>query len=203
MSRGPQQERSRATHQRLLEATVECLAETGWSATTLAAVAARAGVSRGAMQHHFRTREDLITAALDLMFEQRMAEVRERAAAIPHGHDHVETILVQLVDYFTGVFFKAALQVWTAAAADPALRARILPLEAKFGRVVHRTAIDLLQADDEDPVTHRLVQATLDMARGLGLANVLTDDSRRRGQVVAVWAAHLKAMLEQRRAVAY
>lgn len=202
MSREPQQERSRVTHQRLLAATVECLADSGWGATTVAVVAARAGVSRGAMQHHFRTREDLITAALEFIFEQRMAEVRERAAQLPQGDDHVEAVVVDLVDYFTGNFFKAALQVWTAAAADPALRERILPLEVKFGRVVHRTAIDLLNADDEDPVTHRLIQATLDLGRGLGLANVLTDDSRRRQQIVTVWAAHLKSVLAQRRVVA-
>jgi AcrR family transcriptional regulator len=202
MSRGPQQERSRTTHQRLLAATIESLAEAGWAATTLAAVAARAGVSRGAMQHHFPTREDLITAALDFMFDQRMSEVREQALVIPAGADRIEAVVVGLVDYFTGTFFKAALQVWTAAAADPALRERIVPLEAKFGRAVHRAAIDLLGADDSDPLTHRLVQATLDLGRGLGLANVLTDDSRRRKQVVKAWAEQMAVVLAQQKATA-
>jgi len=44
-------------------------------------------------------------------------------------------------------------------------------------------------------VTHRLVQATLDLARGLGLADVLTDDSRRRTEVVKQWAAQLDSTL--------
>jgi hypothetical protein len=33
-----------------------------------------------------------------------------------------------------------------------------------------------------------LVQATMDLARGLGLANLLTDDTARRSQIVAQWA---------------
>lgn len=193
--REPQQERSRVTHQRLLETTIECLAQRGWSGTTVGVVAKQAGVSRGAIQHHFPTREDLITSALEFIFDQRMAEVRAAAAVIPEGEERVEAVVVRLVDYFTGTLFKAALQVWTAAAADPALKERVVPLELRFGRTVHQIAIELLGADDSDPDTHRLVQATLDMARGLGLADVLTDDSRRRSQIVAVWAQHLSLAL--------
>ena len=57
----PQQERSRATQARLLEATVECLVEHGWSGTTTTVVAERAGVSRGAQLHHYPTRAALVT----------------------------------------------------------------------------------------------------------------------------------------------
>jgi hypothetical protein len=39
------------------------------------------------------------------------------------------------------------------------------------------------------------VQATLDFARGLGLADTLSDDSARREQVVAAWAEQLKISL--------
>nr|WP_041451408.1 TetR/AcrR family transcriptional regulator [Hoyosella subflava] len=198
--REPQQERSRATHQRLLETTIECLAQHGWAGTTVGVVAQRAGVSRGAIQHHFPTREDLITSALEFIFDQRMAEVRAAAADLPEGAERVEAVVIRLVDYFTGVLFKAALQVWTAAAADPALKERVVPLELRFGRTVHTIAIELLGADDSDPDTHRLVQATLDMARGLGLADVLTDDSRRRSQIVATWAQHLSTALTRVRA---
>lgn len=56
-ARTPQQDRSRATRRRLLEAAVECLAELGWNGSTVTVVAERAGVTRGAAQHHFPTRE--------------------------------------------------------------------------------------------------------------------------------------------------
>lgn len=195
--RAPQQDRSRLTRHRLLEATVDCLAEFGWSATTVAVVAERAGVSRGAAQHHFPTREDLITAALEFMFDSRMQQARREVTELPDGEGRTEAVVCRLVDYYTGTLFKAALQVWTAAAADPALRARVLPLEEHFGRVAHRTAVESLGVDDGDPSVRRLVQATLDLARGLGLADVLTDDSRRRAEIVRCWAAQLDVALAE------
>ncbi|MFD0328385.1 TetR/AcrR family transcriptional regulator [Streptacidiphilus monticola] len=59
------------------------MAASGWSATTVAVVAEHAGVSRGAAQHHFPTREDLITAALDHMFDTRMSWARRRRNRFP------------------------------------------------------------------------------------------------------------------------
>lgn len=189
--REPQQDRSRVTRQRLLESAIECLATKGWAATTVAEVAEHAGLSRGAAQHHYPTREDLITGALDFMFDRRTAAIRAMAPDMAPGPGRTEAVVRGMVDYFTGPLFKAALQVWTAAAADERLKARVVPLEAKFGRVAHRMTIEMLGADDSDPVTHRLVQATLDLARGLGLADVLSDDSIRRERIVCQWAATL------------
>ncbi|MBY6411761.1 TetR/AcrR family transcriptional regulator [Rhodococcus sp. BP-252] len=197
-AREPKQDRSRATRQRLLEATIDSLSEHGWAATTVGVVAERAGVSRGATQHHFPTREDLITAALDSMFDTRMENAQAETTPVPPGPERTQAVVERLVEYYTGPQFKAALQVWTAAAADPEMRARVLPLEEKFGRVAHRMAVAHLGADDSDPQTHRLVQATLDLARGLGLADVLSDDSRRRAEIVRAWAGVLDSSLKIR-----
>ncbi len=194
----PKQDRSRATRSRLLESTIDTLAVQGWSATTVSVVASRAGVSRGAAQHHFPTREDLITAALEHMFDLRMESVRQETKALPRGLGRTEAVVTRMVDYYASNVFKAALQVWTAAAADPALRARILPLEERFGRSAHRVAIEQLGVDDGDKTTRRLVQATLDLARGLGLADVLHDDSKRRREIVRAWAAQLDTVLAER-----
>ncbi|WP_128646417.1 TetR/AcrR family transcriptional regulator [Rhodococcus sp. BS-15] len=198
MAREPKQDRSRVTRQRLLEATIDSLAEQGWVATTVGVVAERAGVSRGATQHHFPTREDLITGALEYMFDTRMDSARREAQEIPAGPGRTKLVVERLVEYYTGPMFKAALQVWTAASADPELRDRIVPLEERFGRRAHQMAVENLGVDDNDPVTHRLVQATLDLARGLGLADVLTDDARRRAEVVRSWAEVLDASLNAR-----
>ena len=53
----------------------------------------------------------------------------------------------------------------------------------------------MLGADESRPGVREAVQATLDLARGLGLADTLTDDSRRRNRIVAQWAAMLDAAL--------
>ncbi|WP_256103466.1 TetR/AcrR family transcriptional regulator [Streptomyces sp. ODS05-4] len=178
---GPKQDRSRATRQRLLEAAVSCLAERGWAGSTVSVVAERAGVSRGAAQHHFPTREDLFTAAVEYVAEQRSRALR----ALP-ARTRPETVAA-LVDLYTGPLFRAALHLWVAASDEPQLRERVTELEARVGRETHRIAVDLLAADESRPGVRETVQGLLDMARGLGLANLLTDDSARRDRVVAQW----------------
>ncbi|SFQ49341.1 DNA-binding transcriptional regulator, AcrR family [Amycolatopsis arida] len=188
----PRQERSRTTRRRLMNAAVECLAELGWNGTTVAVIAQRAGVSRGAAQHHFRTREELVAATVEYVGNEQLVELRERAAALPRGPARAEPIARMLLNLYTGPMFRAALHLWVAASTDEALRAVLVPLEARVGREVHRVALELLGADESRPGVRETVQATLDLARGLGLANLLTDDSRRREQIIRQWAQVLE-----------
>ncbi len=194
--REPRQERSRATRARLLESAMTCLAELGWSRATVAVIAEHAGVSRGATQHYFPTREDLFTAALEHMAEVRLAEIRREAARLPAGSaGRTRDVVELLVRMYTGPLFRAALQLWAAASASEFLRGLVLPLEARLGREAHQAAIELLGADESRPGVHEAVQATLDLARGLGLADTLADDSRRRERIIAQWAAMLDTVL--------
>ncbi|MEV6777829.1 TetR/AcrR family transcriptional regulator [Streptomyces syringium] len=189
----PKQDRSRATRQRLLEAAIACLAEYGWAGSTVAVVAERAGVSRGAAQHHFPTREDLFTAAVEYVAEERSAALR---TLMPRGGaDRTRAVVSALVGLYTGPLFRAALQLWAAAAHEEQLRPRVTLLEARVGRESHRMAVELLGADEGRPGVRETVQGLLDMARGLGLANLLTDDSARRDRVVEQWARLLDGVL--------
>ncbi|MCW6004065.1 TetR/AcrR family transcriptional regulator [Micromonospora sp. CPCC 205371] len=192
--RTPQQERSRATQARLLESTVECLVEHGWSGTTTTVVAARAGVSRGAQLHHYPTKSELVMAAVEHLAERRAAELRQEAAVLPAGPQRLDRVVDLLAAAFTGPLFVAALEVWVAARTDPDLRAALVPLEARVGREMHRLAVDLLGADERAPGVREAVQATLDLLRGLGVANLLSDDTHRRQALLAAWKKQLAAL---------
>jgi AcrR family transcriptional regulator len=198
--RGPQQDRSRVTRQKLLEASVESLAEVGYAATTVAVVAARAGVSRGAAQHHFPTRADLFAAAVEYMTEVRLAEIRSQAAALPDGPGRTEAIVSMLADVYTGPLFRAALHLWVAASTEETLRRQIVRLEAYVGRQAHRALLEVLDVSERTPGVRETVQGVLDMARGLGLADLLTDDSARRRGIVRQWSKILDQTLSTGRA---
>lgn len=191
----PKQDRSRATRDRLLEAAVASLAESGWARTTVATVAARAGVSRGAAQHHFPTRADLVTAAIMHMTDVRTISLRAALADPPSGANRTRWALDQLVSLYTGTLFRAALHVWAEAAVDPDLRAQVIPLERTLAREAFRLAVVLLDVDPDAPGVRDIVAGTLDLARGLGLANILTDDSRRRARILDAWAEQLDRAL--------
>jgi AcrR family transcriptional regulator len=193
-TRAPQQERSRLTRARLLESAITCLSELGWSASTVATVAEHAGVSRGAAQHHFPTREALFTAALEHVTAERHEQLRREIAGrrIELGTEAIVSLVFEL---FTGPLFRAALMLWVAAAAEPQLRDQVVPVEARIGREVHGVVVDLLGVDEQLPGVRETVQATLDLARGLGLANLLTDDGPRRRGIAKHWASVLDATL--------
>jgi len=193
----PRQERSRATRRKLIEAAVDCIGEVGWAGTTVALIAQRAGVSRGAAQHHFPTREDLVTAAVEYVGQVQIEEMRRGARVLPAGRSRIEPVVDMLLNLYIGPRFRTALHLWVAASSDESLREVLVPLQAKVGREAHRLAVDLLGVDEAQPGVRELVQSTLDLARGLGLANLLTDDTRRRQRIVRQWARVLGPALPE------
>jgi AcrR family transcriptional regulator len=193
-----EQERSRVTRQRLMEAAVDCLVEYGWAGTTTTVVAERAGVSRGAQLHHYPTRGELVVAAVQHVGRARFDELLAAAEALPLGPRRTETVLTMLADLYTGPLFKAALELWVAARTDRQLHDVAAPLEGEIGRETHRVAVRLLNADESVPGVREAVQATMDFLRGLGLADVLSDDRRRRARLIRQWASMLDATLARR-----
>jgi AcrR family transcriptional regulator len=171
---------------RLLEATVECLVEVGWSGTSTTLVSQRAGVSRGAQLHHFPTKNDLVLAAVEHV---PLAREDDLVALGAGARGRTRAVLAALADLYTGPLFTAAHELWVAARTDPALREAVIELEARVGRDAHRRTVEALGIDDTEPGNRELVQATLDLVRGLGLANTISDDTRRRHAVLDHWAA--------------
>ena len=197
VTRVPQEERTRAMRARLLEATVELLVEKGFSGTSTTLVSQRAGVSRGAQLHHFPTKNDLVVAAVEHISETRGAELAAALADAPTGEGRTRAVLELLAEHFTAPIFAAALELWVAARTDPQLSAAVAPLEQKVGRQTHHLTAAALGVDGSAPGARELVQATLDLLRGLGLANTISDDARRRTRILDAWAATLDAQLER------
>jgi AcrR family transcriptional regulator len=177
--------------QRLMEATVELLVERGFSGTTTTLVSERAGVSRGAQLHHFPTKNDLVVAAVAHITEKRGEELAAAAARLPRGRQRTRAVVEMLGEHFASPVFTAALELWVAARTDPALLEAVAPLEQRVGRETHRLTVELLGADESQPGVRELVQATLDLVRGLGLANTISDDARRRRRILDQWAQTL------------
>jgi len=195
-TRVPQEERTRAMRARLLEATVELLVEKGYAGTSTTLVSERAGVSRGAQLHHFPTKQDLVVAAVRHVTEVRGAELAAAAEGLPTDPGRrTRAVLQVLGDHFTSPVFTAALELWVAARTEPALLAAVQPLEQKVGRETHRMTVELLGADESKPGVRELVQATLDLVRGLGLAATISDDTRRRNRILDQWARALDGAL--------
>ena len=139
-ARRTQAERSASTQARLLDATLDCLVELGFSATTTSVVAERAGVSRGAQLHHFPTRAALVAAAVEHLFARLTAEYQRGFAALPARADRLRAAIELLWSMYTAPHFPAVIEIDTAARTDAELRAHLEPIAERHTANVHRLA---------------------------------------------------------------
>jgi AcrR family transcriptional regulator len=127
-----QAERSAATRVRLLDATIDCLIELGWSGTSTTEVVRRAGVSRGAQVHHYPTKEDLVLAAVEHLCTRRMGEYRAAIERLPAHERTLATSVDLLWSVWSGPTLEAWLEIVLASRTQPGLRARFVEFEHRF-----------------------------------------------------------------------
>jgi AcrR family transcriptional regulator len=197
--RRSQAERSAATREALLDATIESLVEDGYANTTTSRVAERAGVSRGAHLHHFQTRNALVAAAMERLAERRGAQLLEAAERLPSGRERLVQGLDLLWSGYASPLYQAALDLWTHARTDPELRERLAPVERALDRqtlqVTRRLFGDLAGNPDFD----RLVELAAATMRGLALLDTLNPGAGRNRRQWPYCRERLVDMLEDAR----
>jgi AcrR family transcriptional regulator len=70
--RRTQEERSAIARETLINATLVCLTELGFSKTTVTEICREAGLTRGALLHHFPAKNDLVVAAYISWLEDKL-----------------------------------------------------------------------------------------------------------------------------------
>jgi AcrR family transcriptional regulator len=130
--RRTQEERSGETRRRLIEATIELLIERGHARLTTADIARRAGVSNGARVHHYRTKEDLVVAANQRLYDDAVALGTQRAHSAGAAGDPVKNCFDDLISLYFGRWFLGSLDSVVAARTDKRLARRIHPVIADY-----------------------------------------------------------------------
>lgn len=171
-----QAQRRADTRVALLEATVQCLVTHGYAKTTTGRIAALAKVSRGAQTLYFRTRAELVGAAVTHLAEQRVAAAQARFA---QGPVSLEEALDVLWEECQGVVFTAALELWVASRTDPELREHLHHLERDVARTIGRAAETALGDIARRPGFADDLIFALATVRGLALLRISNGGSGR------------------------
>ena len=175
--RRTQAERSAATRARLLDATIDCVLDLGYARTTTVEIARRAGLSRGAQLHHFPTKAELVTAAVEHLFLRRQDEFVRAFATLPAEADRGRAAIDLLWSMVSGPTFYAWLELAVAARTDPELRERVAGLGERFVANVERTFRELFPPPAEpNPLFEVAPAFTFALLDGLALAKVLGSD---------------------------
>jgi len=144
---GWQQRKSAQTRTAILEAAVDCLQRYGYAATTTQLISQTADISRGAMLHHYATKQDLIAAVIDYTLYKRMELFLDRIRSLSESERVLDHAGIEL--YWESLLtreFTAFLELSNASRSDAELREIFLPKAQRYDRV-ERAAV--LQAFPE------------------------------------------------------
>lgn len=150
VARGWQARKSAATRRQILAAAIRCFGERGYAQVSTARIAAQAGLSRGALLHHFPTQPDIVRGVVAAIAEDRRAALR--AALEPPAADACARIRALLEVYWRelgGVSFAALFELMVAARGDVELRAIVDPAAAAFDLEWARAAVAVSPERDQ------------------------------------------------------
>jgi AcrR family transcriptional regulator len=164
--RRTQAERSAATRGALVKAARELFARDGYSATGREAIVERAGVTRGALYHHFGDKEGLFRAVFEELEAEVMATVAEAAMAAPELADNpLGQLRVGSLAYLDHALDPAVQRICLLDAPSvlsPAVRQEVLDVCAVgLMREVLESAVEIgaLPRQPLEPLTHVLLAA--------------------------------------------
>ncbi|GLY42399.1 TetR family transcriptional regulator [Amycolatopsis sp. NBRC 101858] len=181
-----QAQRREQTRTALLDATIDCLVDVGYARTSVQEICARAGVSKGAVQHHFTAKAELMAAAVEHLTTKLRHQLAASLDELPGGGTGVAAAIDLLWTGYSGTLSTAVTELWVAARTDPELRAAIRPVDRALGRA---TLEHVTQVAGELPPerAEMLFWLTVNLTRGLALDAELGGDPNRRRQLLEEW----------------
>jgi AcrR family transcriptional regulator len=196
-----QQTKSEKTRSLILETTLDCFYELGYANTTTEKVARAAGISRGAMLHHFPSRIELIAATVKLLNLKRLEQFEEQELKINEGAAH--TRVDEGIDAYWGqlhsYLFTVSHELQIAARTDAELREVMQSSNDELGRnwqkVVENVFPDLALSEEFETANY----LTMFLLEGMAIRGVTTDRIPER--MIPWLKSQLKAMFADVREV--
>lgn len=198
--RRSQEERSAATRERLLNATIDCLVESGFAGTTTTEVVKRAGVSRGAQVHHYPTKAELVQSAIEHLSARQGEELRREYEALSTKKDTLSTAIDLLWTVYTGPMFVAGMELIVGARTDPELRPALTTLQNSLSEGLRTSYRQIAGPNSVNRGAWRDVfELTIALMHGLALRKMLdVDQEGREERLIGTWKRLIKPLLEEK-----
>lgn len=189
--RRTQAERTNGMKRALIDATIAVIHRLGYGGATTALIAEEAGVSRGAILHHFGTRAVLMAEVIRDVFEKERAEYDRLDAESHLGHNVSDwpSMLWQVFRKPSGL---AVLEILQAARSD----AELAELVTSTQQAIEDLAQESMTAtygSSRGPMFMDEMRLIVWAIRGLSIAQVLVKDPEEIGGSVALFSRILKA----------
>lgn len=127
-----QAQKSASTRNQIIEAAIQAFVNLGYANTTTTHIAEEAGLSRGAMLHHFPSKMDIVKAAVEHLHNKRLTAFRRSVGDLPEDADRVKLAVEAYWQHVQHPMFVAFFELSVAARTDDALRSILRPVQKEF-----------------------------------------------------------------------
>jgi AcrR family transcriptional regulator len=169
-----QERRSFETRARLIDATIQCIAENGFAKATTAEISARAGVSSGARVHHFKSKLDLVIAVVRFTYELATTESLKVAEAADAQGDPLRRFIEDAYRFYSGPHYLFQHEVVNAARTSAELMQVVRPAADAYRAAVNAAWSDVFRRAG---YSRRWSRAAMDLSlaivRGLAAGSLL------------------------------
>jgi len=190
--RQSQAERTDAMRTRLLEATLQVIAEEGWAQASTQKICKRAGVSRGAQTHHFPSKNSLLLAAVREIITQYQSDMD---AALDETSDDGLT-LSEFFDFlwdacFDGDLLTCWLDAMNAARTDTLLREEVRDTDSKSLTAIGHLGLSTVRLEANPPSwsdrADEVIELTVYLLRGFVLQDGVHQNAAKRRKLFDLW----------------
>jgi len=197
--RRTQAERSDEMRQRLVEAASVVLRRKGYAGLRTDEVARVAKVSRGALQHHFPSKDSLVVATAEHLLQASLNRGARRAASVAAAADPIDAIIEDGIEFFLGPDFTVVLDLVLAGSKSRAIRDQIYA-HARSSRLgVEQAWLELLVARGVPrEKAEKVLWLTISVVRGFAVRALWQQDEALFRSLLAEWklivSGHLAAL---------
>jgi AcrR family transcriptional regulator len=179
-SRQTQEERSTETRRKLIEAAIGVSQEAGFACFTISRVAQQAGLSNGAMQHHFSSRDDLVLAMLEHLYpilDMPFEDIVSRKLSVK---DRVNTFIDLLWQIYSRPEYLVIWDIAFGTRGDPPLRTKLQAYQREItARARKQLAASFADVELTPEGADQIFSLIISCLRGMALQAVFGVERRR------------------------
>jgi AcrR family transcriptional regulator len=196
--RRTQAERSETTRKQLLDAAVKLIRKNGFGGLRTIEVADLAGVSRGALMHHFPSKHELVVAVLTYVNEITFTQSARRAQTARHdGGDPIESIIKDAQDFFFGDYFFIELAIGMSDDSTRQLKRETQQFARQTRFSIEATWLDtLISSGIPEQLARDVLALTLSVVRGFSVRMLIENDPEHFSRLLGVWRKIIRQHIE-------
>jgi AcrR family transcriptional regulator len=191
--RRSQKERSAETSARLMEATIDLLHDRGLTRTSTPEIARKAGVSRGALTHHFAGRDAIISTSVNAMLGRTTRDLHRFAEDFVARGGSTDEIVDYIWEMMRDRLFYVTMEYLPEVRHNPDFRTTIVPVVKEFHAGLDAVWTALAERTGVAPDHTRVVMnATMCLVRGMIAQTIVRNDPHYYAEILSFWKQQVR-----------